>query len=315
MLIVSSVDELRALIGEQRKNGKRIGFVPTMGNLHAGHYSLIAKVREHCDFVVASIFVNPTQFGANEDFSRYPRTPQQDVQGLEDNACDLLFLPEVETVYPFGIDNGVRVRVPDLGDILEGASRPGHFDGVASVVARLFNLVQPDVAIFGSKDYQQLMVIRRMSTDLGFPVEILGAPIIREGNGLAMSSRNQYLDAGQREQAANIRATLAWVADRLDETPTAEVFSGASSESVASEGSHLKGLLSLRKELIEGIETTAMQRLSDAGFEPVYVAIRCAMDLGHPAGKLDQPLVILIAARLGSVRLIDNLEWSKSRQN
>lgn len=310
MTVVGNVTELRALVTEQRRIGKRIGFVPTMGNLHAGHYSLVEKIREHCDFVVASVFVNPTQFGVNEDFSRYPRTPEQDARGLEKNGCDVLFVPEVEAVYPFGIEHSVRVSVPDLGDILEGASRPGHFDGVASVVARLFNQVQPDVAIFGSKDYQQLLVIRRLSADLGFPVEIVGAPIVREANGLAMSSRNQFLDAGQRERAANIHATLTWVADQLEETWTVGPSSGATAGVIPSKTSTLKGLQPSRMEWVEGIESAAMKRLSDAGFEPIYVSIRRAEDLGQPTVDTDHVLVILIAARLGGVRLIDNLIWT-----
>ena len=279
MLIVRKIDELRAALEERRRSGQRIGFVPTMGNLHAGHHSLIALARQRCDFIVASIFVNPTQFGVNEDFSRYPRTPQQDALGLGEQGCDLLFLPDVETIYPFGAERAVRVQVPELGDILEGASRPGHFDGVASVVARLFNLVQPDAAVFGSKDFQQLLVIRRMAIDLGFPVEIMAAPIVRETNGLAMSSRNQYLDANQRALAAGIHATLRWMAGQLD---------------TAMDGT-------------EEIEAAAMQRLADAGFQPDYAVVRKVDDLS--TALPNERAVILIAARLGGVRLIDNLEW------
>ncbi len=284
MLIIRELDELRALLGDRRRNGQRIGFVPTMGNLHAGHYSLIDRARQCSDFVVASIFVNPTQFGVNEDFSRYPRTPEQDALGLGENGCDLLFLPDVETVYPLGQDRAVRVHVPELGDILEGASRPGHFDGVATVVARLFNMVQPDSAVFGSKDYQQLHVIRRMTLDLRFPVEIIAAPIIREASGLAMSSRNQYLEPDQREQAAVICATLRWMAGQVD---------GA-------------------VQSITEIEAAAMQRLADAGFEPDYAVIREAHDLAQPFAARNGGAVMLIAARLGRVRLIDNLEWERS---
>lgn len=285
MLIIREVDELRALLGDRRRSGQRIGFVPTMGNLHAGHYSLIARARRWCDFVVASIFVNPAQFGANEDFSRYPRTPEQDALGLGENGCDVLFLPDVEAIYPLGHGRAVRVHVPELGDILEGASRPGHFDGVASVVARLFNMVQPDSAVFGSKDYQQLIVIRRMTLDLGFPVEIIGAPIVREANGLAMSSRNQFLDASQREQAAVIHATLRWMAEQVD---------GAAQST-------------------DEIETAAMQRLADVGFAPDYAVIRSADDLAQPFAAVTGRAVILIAARIGNVRLIDNLEWEPAK--
>ncbi len=290
MQIIETTNELNALLDVKRRAGMRIGLVPTMGNLHAGHYSLIRAIKAECDFVVASIFVNPTQFGVNEDFSRYPRTPKEDAAGLESQGCDLLFLPAAEEIYPLGTEAAVRVHVPKLGEILDGVSRPGHFDGVASVVTRLFARVRPDAAIFGSKDYQQLLVIRRMSSDLGFPIEIIGAPIIREANGLAMSSRNQYLDAGQREQAAEIRATLVWIADQLDET-------GFLQDGIAS---------------ILAIETAAMQRLANAGFKPDYVAIRRTTDLGLAAGDVNESLVVLIAARLGSVRLIDNLEWSAS---
>ena len=308
MLIIRTIEELRVRIGEQRRCGSRIGFVPTMGNLHAGHYSLIAIAKEQCEFVVASIFVNPTQFGVNEDFSRYPRTPDEDAFGLGEQGCDLLFLPDVETLYPFGAEHSVRVSVPDLGDILEGASRPGHFDGVATVVARLFNLVQPDVAVFGSKDYQQLLVIRRMTRDLAFPVNLIGAPIIREANGLAMSSRNQYLDAGQREQAATIHATLIWMAEKLNGKWNVGASSAASPTATSSKGSPLKGLLQEQKDSVATIETAAMQRLAEAGFKPDYVAVRRAADLGQARDDVNEPLVILIAARLGNVRLIDNLE-------
>jgi pantoate--beta-alanine ligase len=282
MLIIRNVEALRVEITRQRRMGRRIGFVPTMGNLHAGHYSLIDRARECCDFVVASIFVNPTQFGENEDFSRYPRTPEQDALGLGENACDLLFLPDVDAIYPFGANHAVRVSVPGLGETLEGANRPGHFDGVAPVVARLFNLVQPDLAVFGSKDYQQLLVVARMTRDLGFPVEIIAAPIVRESNGLAMSSRNQYLDAGQRAQAAAIHATLQWVDEQLE----------------------------TGRESATSIESAAMDRLTAAGFKPDYVAIRRAGDLGELPDLRSDRIVVLIAARLGNVRLIDNRECS-----
>ncbi len=312
MLIIRNIEELRACVGEQRRTGTRIGFVPTMGNLHAGHHSLLAIAKQHCEFVVASIFVNPTQFGVNEDFSRYPRTPDEDAFGLGESGCDLLFLPDVETVYPFGAEHAVRVSVPELGDILEGASRPGHFDGVATVVARLFNLVQPDVAVFGSKDYQQLLVIRRMTRDLAFPITLVGAPIIREANGLAMSSRNQYLDEGQREQAAIIHATLIWISEKLNGKWNVGAPSVASSTALSSKGSPLKGLLQEQKDSVATIETAAMQRLGESGFKPDYVAIRRAADLGQAQDNVNEPLVILIAARLGDVRLIDNLQFTVS---
>ena len=193
--IANDLAPLRARIAEWKRAGLRVGLVPTMGNLHAGHHSLVRLAREHADRVVASVFVNPTQFGPNEDFSRYPRTPEADAEGLAAAGCDLLWMPTVETMYPFGADGAVRIRVPGITDVLEGAHRPGHFDGVATVVARLFLQVQPDVAAFGRKDYQQLAVIRYLVRDLAFPIELLAGETLREADGLAMSSRNQYLAA------------------------------------------------------------------------------------------------------------------------
>jgi pantoate--beta-alanine ligase len=272
---------LRAALAERRRAGDRIALVPTMGNLHDGHHSLIALARRHADFVVASVFVNPTQFGPNEDFARYPRTPDADAQGLAQHGCDAMFLPAVDDLYPFGAEAAVRIHVPGLSDILDGASRPGHFDGVATVVTRLFNRVQPDVAVFGRKDYQQLLVIERLVEDLALPIRIVGAPIVREASGLAMSSRNQYLDAAERERAALIHATLGWMRDQV-----------------------LDGTEPVR------IEAAARQRLADAGFVPDYAVIRRAADLGPlEAGAPAAEGMALIAARLGSTRLIDNLRF------
>ena len=278
MQVFRNVADLRAWSAEQRRCGRRVGFVPTMGNLHAGHYSLIDIARACSDAVVASVFVNPTQFGVGEDFARYPRTPDEDARGLQHNGCDALFLPDVEAIYPLGVENGVRVHVPGLGEILEGASRPGHFDGVATVVAKLFNLVQADVAVFGSKDFQQLLVIRRMCHELGFPIEIVAAPIVREANGLAMSSRNQFLDAGQRETAAVIFATLGEMRERVRAGDDIGV-----------------------------IESGAAGRLADAGLVPDYATLRNIGTLAPATPGQRRGLVALIAARLGSVRLIDNL--------
>ncbi|MFI4969125.1 MAG: pantoate--beta-alanine ligase [Lysobacterales bacterium] len=281
MQTVTRNDELHAWVADVRRSGRRVGFVPTMGNLHAGHYSLIDRARERAHVVVASVFVNPTQFGPNEDFARYPRTPDADAAGLAAQGCDLLFQPAVEDLYPFGAERSVRVSVPELRDLLEGAIRPGHFDGVATVVAKLFNLVQPDVAVFGQKDYQQLLLIRRMARDLGYAIEIVGAPIAREANGLAMSSRNQYLDTVQRERAGAIHATLQWMRERAS-VPTRP---------------------------LAAIEQEARTRLEQAGLIPDYAVIRRAADLGPvPDGHRDD-LIGLIAARLGSIRLIDNLRF------
>lgn len=278
MRTVSGVSELRALVAGWRADGRRIGFVPTMGNLHAGHHSLIALARERSDVVIASVFVNPTQFGPNEDFARYPRTPDADSAGLAAQGCDALFLPAVEALYPYGAARTVRVGVPELDAILEGAIRPGHFEGVATVVAKLFNLVQPDLAVFGQKDYQQLLVIRRMTRDLGFPIEIAAAPIVREPNGLAMSSRNQYLSAGQREQAAAIHATLQWMRTQAQ--------AGVPRTT---------------------IEAQACARLEQAELAADYAVIRRVDDLGEPMAACDEALIGLVAARLGATRLIDNL--------
>lgn len=274
MRIITRHHELHAALAEFA--GRRIGLVPTMGNLHAGHHSLVRRAREEADVVVASVFVNPTQFGPGEDFARYPRTPDADSHGLAEAGCDLLFLPGVDDLYPYGVEHTVRVSVPELGDVLEGAIRPGHFDGVATVVTKLFNLVRPQLAVFGQKDFQQLLVIRRLTRDLGYPIAIAAAPIVREANGLAMSSRNQYLSAAQRDQAGAIHATLL------------QMSSDARSGSTVAE-----------------VESMALGRLVDAGLVPDYAVVRRAEDLsGITVAGGD--CVALIAARAGSTRLIDN---------
>ena len=280
--MIETVTELAALretVGSWKRAGLRVGFVPTMGNLHAGHYSLVEIAKCHADRVVASVFVNPTQFGPNEDFARYPRTPELDAAGLEAAGCDALWLPDVETMYPFGTEGAVRMHVPNVGDALEGAHRPGHFDGVATVVARLFNQAQADVAVFGRKDYQQLAVIRAMARDLAFPLDIVAAPTMREADGLAMSSRNQYLSAQERPVAATIYRTLQAMRDSiLAGNPRAEAESNADAE------------------------------LRAAGFLPDYAVVR-RPDLSDPTDGEPGPRVALIAARLGGTRLIDNLEF------
>ena len=250
-----------------------------MGNLHAGHHSLIELAKQNADKVVASVFVNPTQFGPNEDFSRYPRTPEADAAGLAQAGCDLLFLPSVETMYPLGAEAAVRIRVPGVADVLEGAHRPGHFDGVATVGARLFNMVHPDVALFGRKDYQQLQVIKHMAKDLAFAIDIVPGPTVREPDGLAMSSRNQYLSADERRVAVEIIRNLRMMRDQAAQgLPPA------------------------------GLEQEAVERLSAAGFEVDYVAIRRA-DLSIPSSGGEPGLLGLVAARLGRTRLIDNLDF------
>jgi pantoate--beta-alanine ligase len=281
--MIESIVELAALrerIGGWKREGLRIGFVPTMGNLHAGHHSLVRLAREHADRVVASVFVNPTQFGPNEDFSRYPRTPEADASGLEQAGCEVLWLPSVETMYPYGADGAVRMRVPGVTDTLEGAHRPGHFDGVATVVARLFNQIQPDVAVFGRKDYQQLAVIRHLVRDLAFPIELYAGETLREADGLAMSSRNQYLSADERPRAAEIHRVL--------QVMRASAQAGMPHSAV---------------------EAEAQARLVAAGFMVDYVVLR-KPDLTGPAEGAGGELVALVAARLGRTRLIDNLEFA-----
>jgi pantoate--beta-alanine ligase len=278
MRTVETVAALRDAVRGWKREGLRIGFVPTMGNLHAGHFSLLELARLHADRVVASVFVNPTQFGPNEDFARYPRTLDADAEGLAAHGCDLLFAPTLAEMYPDGAQNAIQVRVPgEATSILDGAHRPGHFDGVATVVARLFNMVQPDVAVFGQKDYQQLQVIRALVRDLAFPVELVAAPTARAADGLALSSRNQYLSAGERAIAPEIHRVLL----------------------------AMRGALREGKPL-QRIEDEAVARLQRAGFEVDYAQIRRA-DLGAPDADQSAGLVALIAARLGSTRLIDNL--------
>ncbi|HAI59468.1 MAG TPA: pantoate--beta-alanine ligase [Xanthomonadaceae bacterium] len=276
---VRSIAELRAHLAGWRDQGHRIALVPTMGNLHAGHHSLIELAKQNADKVVASVFVNPTQFGPSEDFARYPRTPEADAEGLAQAGCDLLFLPSVETIYPLGAEAAVRIRVPGLADVLEGTHRPGHFDGVATVVARLFNMVHPDVAIFGRKDYQQLQVIKHMAKDLAFAIDIVPGPTMREADGLAMSSRNQYLSGDERKVAVEIIRNLRTMREQ------------------AAQGLPLAG-----------VEQEAVERLGAAGFAVDYAAIRRA-DLSPPAAGNEIGLLGLIAARLGRTRLIDNLEF------
>ena len=277
---ITDLPMLRERIRGWRRDGLRIGFVPTMGNLHAGHYSLVELARRHADRVVSSVFVNPTQFGPSEDFTRYPRTPDADTSGLQTAGCDVLWLPDVAAMYPYGVELAANIHVPGVSSVLEGAFRPGHFDGVCTVVSRLFNQVQPDVAVFGKKDYQQLAVIRQMVVDLHFPIEIVGGDIVREANGLAMSSRNQYLSADERALSATIHRTLQAMRDAI----------------LAGTPRH-------------AVEADADASLRDAGFVPDYAAVR-RPDLSEPTDDEAGNLVALIAARLGRTRLIDNLAFA-----
>ena len=279
METVTTIAAVRERVARWRREGQRVAFVPTMGNLHAGHISLIELARQRGDRFIASIFVNPMQFGPNEDFAHYPRTPTKDESMLAAAGCDLMFMPDVAEIYPEGSDHGTRVVVPELASVLDGEFRPGHFDGVATVVAKLFQIVVPDIAVFGEKDFQQLTIIRRMVADLSIPVEIVGAPTVREADGLAMSSRNQYLTADERKTAPQIHAALSRAVKRL----------AAGETDFAA---------------IESAETEALKR---AGFRPDYFSVRDAKTLAAP-GAESRHLVVLVAARLGKARLIDNLQ-------
>ncbi len=279
MRIVQSIAELRALRAEWLRAGEKVAFVPTMGNLHAGHIQLVREAKRHAERVVVSIFVNPLQFGANEDLDAYPHTPEEDAAALEAEGVELLFRPEEAELYPNGRQAQTIVDAPAaLTDTLCGASRPGHFRGVTTVVAKLFNIVQPELALFGEKDYQQLAVLRRMTADLNMPIELIGVPTVREADGLAMSSRNGYLTADERHIAPGLRRTLLELGARID--------SGERDYA----------------ELLE--DGRAMLEL--VGFEVDYLELRRADDLGE-VEEGDTALILLAAAFLGRARLIDNL--------
>lgn len=278
MQIIHSIEVLRELVRDWRRQGKTTAFVPTMGSLHEGHINLISHARALADRVVASVFVNPSQFCAGEDFQAYPRTPEEDAAKLKAAGTDLLFLPAAAEIYPHGLSGLTFVEVPGLSDELCGRFRPGHFRGVTTVVCKLFNLVQPDVAVFGEKDFQQLTLIRRMAADLNLPIRIHGVATVREASGLAMSSRNAYLTADEKRQAALIFRCLDAAREML-----------------------LAG-----SRDFPALETAQSWVLEEAGFRPDYFSIRRLSDLGLPQAG-DRSLVILVAAWLGKARLIDNL--------
>jgi len=277
---VQFVHELRQRVSGWRRGGQTVALVPTMGNLHEGHLSLVDVARERCDRVVCSIYVNPTQFGPNEDYGRYPRTPEADQEALAERDVDLVFLPGDDVVYPSSEEPSTWVEVPGLSDILCGAVRPGHFRGVTSVVCRLLNMAQPDCAVFGEKDYQQLVIIRRMVSDLSMPVDIAGVGICREDDGLAMSSRNQYLSLEERSRAPLLYRELCALRDAI----------GSGNRDFAA------------------LERRASAALDDAGFRTDYVAVRDAETLRAP-GDGEDSLIVLGAAWLGGARLIDNVRW------
>lgn len=278
MKTITTSAQLRAAVSADKRAGKRVAFVPTMGNLHEGHMQLARRAQRLADTVVVSIFVNPLQFGANEDLDKYPRTLAADKERLFAEGVQYLFHPSVEEVYPDGMGNQTLIAVPALSDILCGASRPGHFTGVATVVTKLFQLVQPDVAVFGEKDFQQLAVIRKMVTDLCMPIDIVGVETARDTDGLALSSRNNYLSRRERGIAPQLHHTLR-----------------ACREAIAC------GFDSYRE-----LEHHAMETLRESGFRPDYVSVRDAQTLREVTLETER-VVILAAAYLGNTRLIDNV--------
>jgi pantoate--beta-alanine ligase len=279
MVVIHDVAPLRAAIRKCRRKDESVAFVPTMGNLHAGHLDLVRVAGERGSSVVVSIYVNPLQFGQHEDLDSYPRTLEADMAALQKYNIDILFVPDDRTMYPRGFEDQTKVVVPHLSETLCGEYRPGHFVGVATVVNRLFNIVQPDTAVFGKKDYQQLTIIWRMVLDLAMPVEVIGVDTVREPDGLALSSRNRYLSAQQRAVAPGLYRTLREARDALQRSKVDNT----------------------------KIEAEGYRKLVDLGFSPDYFSVRRQGDLGNPDVR-DKALVILAAARLGQARLIDNIE-------
>jgi pantoate--beta-alanine ligase len=280
MKMIEQLKQLRIATQLAKQLG-RVAFVPTMGNLHEGHLTLMREARKHAQTVICSIFVNPMQFGANEDLDKYPRTLDADIAALESVGVDLLYFPSSDTMYPKPLVDQTKVDVPVISDLYCGASRPGHFVGVVTVVAKLFNMVQPDVALFGTKDFQQLAVIRRMVADLAMPIEVIGVPTVRNADGLAMSSRNQYLTTEQRAIAPKIYAELKQLAETLSQDLSQ----------------------------LEQQSADSQRRLAEAGFEPDYLHVLDAETL-LPLTDQSEQGVILIAAKLGAARLIDNIEFT-----
>ncbi|EFH4497617.1 pantoate--beta-alanine ligase [Escherichia coli] len=277
MLIIETLPLLRQQIRRLRMEGKRVALVPTMGNLHDGHMKLVDEAKARADVVVVSIFVNPMQFDRPEDLARYPRTLQEDCEKLNKRKVDLVFAPSVKEIYPNGTETHTYVDVPGLSTMLEGASRPGHFRGVSTIVSKLFNLVQPDIACFGEKDFQQLALIRKMVADMGFDIEIVGVPIMRAKDGLALSSRNGYLTAEQRKIAPGLYKVLSSIADKLQ----------------------------AGERDLDEIITIAGQELNEKGFRADDIQIRDA-DTLLEVSETSKRTVILVAAWLGDARLIDN---------
>ncbi|MGH1486949.1 MAG: pantoate--beta-alanine ligase [Cellvibrionaceae bacterium] len=278
MQLFRHIQPLRVALNTERQQGRTIGFVPTMGNLHEGHLALVEKAKSQCDVVIASIFVNPLQFGLNEDWDQYPRTFYADTQKLTEKGCDFLFFPDEREIYPNGMADQTRVIVPGMTDLHCGASRPGHFEGVTTVVTKLFNIIQPDEAVFGLKDFQQIAVIRRMVEDLCIPVTIVPGEIVREDDGLAMSSRNSFITEQERPQANTLYRVLCWLQQQVQEG---------------------------RRDYLK-MENEGKSQIVEAGFKPDYLQV-CCSDTLQPAGVDDLELTILGAMYTQSARLIDNV--------
>lgn len=279
MLVTQQIDALRAVIREYKQSGKQVAFVPTMGNLHTGHLTLVREAKKHTDIVIVSIFVNPMQFDRAEDLANYPRTLQEDCSLLEAEGVTAVFTPTPDIMYPQGLDVQTFVEVPGISQLLEGAMRPGHFRGVSTVVTKLFNIVQPDLACFGQKDYQQLALIRKMVADMAMPIEIIGVPTVRAEDGLALSSRNGYLTAAEREKAPTLAKVMHWIGDELPSRISSQ----------------------------EALVVAASEKLNAEGFRTDAIDIVDAETL-LPLSENSQSAVILMAAWLGpKARLIDNL--------
>jgi len=280
---ITKVKALRSCVRDWHQQGQSVALVPTMGNLHVGHLQLVKQAKKLANKVVVSIFVNPTQFVAGEDFDTYPRTIKDDVAHLGDIEPDLIFIPEFDEVYPAGLEGETQVIVPELDSIFCGAFRPGHFTGVATVVSKLLNMVQPDIALFGNKDYQQLLVIKRLVKDLCIPVEIVGVETVREESGLALSSRNRYLNQQEKMVAAELHQALSGIAEAVK--------AGVDD--------------------YQQLEANAVKHLEKKGFKIEYLSIRNASNLGEPT---EEELVVLAAAWLGKARLIDNIQIKRCRE-
>ncbi|MFT6257100.1 MAG: pantoate--beta-alanine ligase [Cellvibrionaceae bacterium] len=281
MITTSAISTIREHVKTWRSKGETVAFVPTMGNLHQGHITLVNEAKKRADHVVVSIFVNPMQFSANEDLEGYPRTLAQDSEKLMLAGTELLFTPTPEIIYPKGLAQQTFIEVPEIGDELCGASRPGHFRGVATIVSKLFNIVQPDIALFGRKDFQQLMIIKTMVEDLSMPIDVIGVETIREASGLAMSSRNGYLTTEEKHSAATLKQALDSIVNAIQ-----------------------------RGEAIQQAISIAKKRLITVGFTPDYLEVRNANTLRQVTAA-DSELVVIGAAYLGKARLIDNVSFSR----